>query len=198
MDEALLEKMLSLTQSANDADAVMGLHGLQKLFADSGSGLEDAIIYAAENIDALRKRAARVVDHQAAVPESGRMPVAVSGMPQCRAPKAGCVEIIVPGSTQGALVTLPGVAAEQADAVASGLKDALVAAVINKSRFKLKLLDVKNKKGETVETVLQAEYDRDGMSPVRVWVNDSKGEVAALAAVLRKAVANALPDLVAA
>ena len=77
------------------------------------------------------------------------------------------------------------------------MKVALVAATLNKSRFKLKLLDVKNGKGEIIETVLQAEYERDGMIPVRIWSN-VRGEVAALATVLRRAVANTLPDLVAA
>ena len=89
-------------------------------------------------------------------------------------------------------------AALQADVIASNLKDAVVAAVINKSRFKLKMVDTKDAKGKIVETILQAEYERPGMSPVRIWVLNNRGEVGALAVVLRKAVANSLPELAAA
>ena len=155
MDETLLEKMLALMQSENDGDAVMGLHGLQKLFADAGTGLEDALLFAAENIETLKKRAAPVVDHQAALPPSARVPVALSGMPQCRAaPQQGQIEIIVPGKTAGAPVVLPGAAADEAESIALNMKDVLVAAAINKSRLKLKLLDLKNKRGEVVEVAL--------------------------------------------
>jgi hypothetical protein len=114
-------------------------------------------------------------------------------MPQCRAPRPGHIEIILAGKTAGEIVALPGAAAEQADIIAASMKDALVAAAINKSRFKLKLVDVK----DTAETALQAEYEREGMSPVRIWVN-IKGEVAALATVLRRYVANTVPELLAA
>ena len=59
------------------------------------------------------------------------------------------------------------------------------------------VIDMKNASGEVVETALQAEYERAGMTAVRVWAN-VRGEVAALATVLRKALSTALPDLVAA
>ena len=51
--------------------------------------------------------------------------------------------------------------------------------------------------GEFLALRLRAEYDRDGMMPVQVWVN-ARGEVAALAAVLRKGLANAMPEIMAA
>ncbi len=104
--------------------------------------------------------------------------------------------IIPPGTIAGEKIPLPGAAAAQSQEIADGVKDVLVAAVINKSRFKLKLVDVKDRFGDVAETILQGEYERDNMQPVKVWSN-VKGETAALATVLRRAVAAALPDLVA-
>ena len=125
-----------------------------------------------------------------------RAALQVSGMPQCVIAQPGVLMIIPPGQDKGEAVPLPAAAAAAGDKVAAGLKDALVAAAINKSRFKLKVLDIKDKHGDVVETVLQAEYDRDGMSPIKVWSN-VKGEVAALATVLRRAVSSSMPDMVA-
>ncbi len=115
------------------------------------------------------------------------------GMPECR-PGVNAVEIVPPGKTSGHIYALPGESAPAAGTIAECLKDALVAAIINKSRFKLKVVDARNGKGEVIETFLQAEYERPGMVPVRIWVNN-RGEVGALATVLRKAVAESLPEV---
>lgn len=194
MDSEAFSRMLKMAGSDSDSDAVMGLRGLQGLFLEDGVTFEAAVRYARENLEAIRAKNPKTIE---AAPKAGPGPVTVSGMPQCRVPKPGCIEIIPPGASAGAIVQMQGVAADSAEAIAFGIKDALVAAVINKSRFKLKVVDVKNGRGEVVETILQAEYDREGMSPVRVWTN-VRGEVAALATVLRKGVATSLPDLVAA
>lgn len=196
MNKELLEKMLKMMASDNDTDAVHGLRGAQGLFKAEGSSLEDALRYALLHVHKIRATESTVVDTMAVTVAAARPPVAISGMPQCRSVAGGSIEIILPGQTQGNVVQLPGLAAPEAEAIASNLKDALVAAVINKSRFKLKLLDIKNAHGEVVETALQAEYERDGMIPIRVWVN-VKGEVATLASVLRRTVANTMPDLLA-
>ncbi len=198
MDQSDLEKFVKMMASENDIDAVMGLRGLQAACRASGVGLDALLSFAVQNLGAIKKEG-MTFDNVAATPakSAASAPVSVSGMPQCRMPKPGYVEIIAPGQTQGEQVQLPGASAAEAETIASNLKDALVAAIINKSRFKLKLLDIKNNRGEIVETVLQAEYDRQGMTPLRVWVN-IRGEVAALATVLRKTVSNSLPDLVAA
>lgn len=195
MDKGMTEKLLKLVSSDNDSDAVMGLRGLQGLFREEGVDFGKAVEYALGHLDELKKQGI-TIDHIVSGAKA-QGPVSISGMPQCHSPQTGAIEIIAPGKTQGEVVMLQGEAANHAGEIASNLKDALVAAAINKSRFKLKLLDIKNARGETVETVLQAEYERQGMSPVRVWVN-VKGEVAALATVLRKAVANSFPELVAA
>lgn len=194
MDKATLEKLLKLLSSENDSDAVMGLRGLQGYFREEGVDLNTAVEFSIAHIDDLKKES-MTIDHIMAE-KNPQGPASISGMPQCRSPKAGCLEIIPPGKTQGEIVMLQGEAVNHVQDIVTNLKDALVAAVINKSRFKLKLLDIKNARGETVETILQAEYERQGMSPMPVWRN-VKGEVAALAAVLRKAMSSAFPELAA-
>jgi hypothetical protein len=117
------------------------------------------------------------------------------GFPDIRSPRAGVIEIIQAGKIHGDIHVLPGLAAADATHIGETLKDAIVAAIINKSRFKLKLADTKNNRGEILETTLQAEYDRADMSPVKIWVNN-RGEVGGLAVILRKAVSVAVPELV--
>jgi hypothetical protein len=197
MQKAELDAILKQLGSDNDSDAAMALRGLQGIFAAEGTTLSAAICYAADHLDAFAKQGDKTIDHESADKAAEKKaPVTISGMPQCLEPQAGCIELIRPGVTSGEVVVLPGAAAEQSHAVAEGLKDALVAAAINKSRFKLKVIDVKNGRGEVTETLLQAVYDREGMAAITVWSN-VKGEVAALATVLRKAVANNFPDLAA-
>lgn len=196
MDKSELFTMLKQLGSDNDSDAVMALRGVQALFEEAGTSLANAVTYAADHLDEIAKTGAAEAGAAPGGETEERMPVSVSGMPQCISPGPGNVELIAPGETKGNIVALPGAAADDADSIATGLKDALVAAAINKSRLKLKLMDVKNNRGEIVETILQAEYDRDDMAAVRVWAN-IKGEAASLATVLRKAVAANFPDLVA-
>lgn len=192
-----LEKYLRVLSSKDDHEAVMGLLGAQNLFQSLGGSVEDALRYALENIDVWKRREEKMIDQPPEKKMASAAVTNVSGVPECRVSKAGVLEVVQPGKVQGDAYALPGESARYADAIAGNLKDAIVAAVINKSRFKLKLLDVRNGKGEVTETVLRAEYERAGMTPVCVWGN-SRGEVGALAAVLRKAMANSLPELVAA
>jgi hypothetical protein len=195
MDKNLLEKFLKLTVSENDSDAVMGLRGAQNLFRDEGACLETALLYAAENADKWARATEKTIDQAAPAPKAtAPAAVNISGVPECRA-KAGAVEIVLSGKAEGDVYLLPGEAANHAEMIAAGLKDAIVAAIINRSRFKLKLLDNKNAKGEIVETVLRAEYERVGMTPVPVWALANRGEVAAVATLLRKAIATSLPEL---
>ena len=195
MDKNSLEQMLKMAASDNDSDALMGLRGLQGAFRHEGADFAEAIRFAADNLEVLIKSSP--VIEQAAPEKAAPLPVTISGMPQCQMTRPGVIEIIKPGETQGLAVALTGAAVQDAENIASNLKDALVAATINKSRFKLKVVEIKNARGETVETELQAVYERADMVAVRVWVN-VRGEVATLANVLRKAVANAVPELVAA
>jgi hypothetical protein len=195
MDNDTMQKLVKMMQSENDADAVMGLRGFQALLKGEEVDFAKAISFVGENISNLKEKKPLSAEAltQAAQP---RAKLQVSGMPQCVIAQPGVLMIIPPGQETGETVPLPGAAAAACDDVAAGLKDVLVAAAINKSRFKLKVLDVKDKYGDVAETILQAEYDRDGMSPIKVWGN-VKGEVAALATVLRRAVSSSMPDMVA-
>ncbi|MDD9900809.1 MAG: hypothetical protein OXT65_07510 [Alphaproteobacteria bacterium] len=198
MDKAALEKTLGMLASGSDTDIVMALKAVEGLLAEEGITVAAAVQYAIDHADDVRKtcmpRAVSVAAAPDATPEKDV--VSVSGMPECRVAAPGCIEIVVSGEGAGTQIELTGESAAAAQEVADHLKDAMVAAVINKSRFKLKLVDIKNGRGEVEETILQAEYDRDGMTPVKVWSN-VRGEVAGLATVLRRAVKDTVPDLVA-
>lgn len=199
MDKNELQKIINMMSSENDSDAVMGLRALQGAFVKEGVDVALAMDFVFENLDKLKRDSVsfdQATTMPAAAPKKD-VAITVSGMPQCWSPQAGSIEIIPSGEDHGEIVPLPGTSANDSEVIAMNLKDALVAAAINKSKMKLKMKDVKNNKGEIIETILQAEYDRDGMTPIQVWVN-VRGEVASLAAVLRKAVSNSWPDLVAA
>ncbi len=191
MDERTLNQMINMLTSENDTDAVMGLRGLQGYFREKNADFAAAVRQMCAD---AKPSFANVVVNTQATPTATATPAA-AGMPQCRF--EGGVLLIVHANGNTEKMALPAGAMPEAQAIAENFKDALVAAVINKSRLKLKLQDIKDNKGEIVETILQAEYERAGMTPIRVWSN-SKGEVAALAAVLRKGLANTFPEMVAA
>lgn len=191
-----MQKLIKMMQSENDADAVMGLRGFQALLKGEEVDFAKAMHFLGENLSGLKEKKVATFENMTQEAAKPRAQLQVSGMPQCVISQPGILMIIPPGQDKGEIVQLPTAAAAAGDAVAAGLKDVLVAAAINKSRFKLKVLDIKDKYGDVTETVLQAEYDRDGMSPIKVWSN-VKGEVAALATVLRRAVSSSMPDMVA-
>lgn len=191
MDERTLNQMINMLLSDNDSDAVMGLRGLQGYFHEKNADFAAAV----RQMCADAKPSLTAATLTTAVATPGAAAPVAAGMPQCRF--EGGVLVIVHASGNTEKMALPAGAMPEAKVIAENFKDALVAAVINKSRLKLKLQDIKDAKGEVVETILQAEYERAGMTPIRVWSN-SKGEVAALAAVLRKGLANTFPEMVAA
>lgn len=198
MDKNLLDKFLALMSSSHDSDSLMGLRGAQKLCQSEGVTLENMLRFAAGHLDQCRTRTDQTIDHEpAAETTSASAPVNLSGVPECRVPRGGVLEVVLAGNTTGEVYPLPGESAKYAQDIALHLKDAIVAAVINKSRFKFKLNDVKNAQGVVVETALQAEYERAGMAAIRIW-SHTRGEVGALATVLRKIVANTMPELAAA
>lgn len=195
MDKDGFQNLIKMMSSENDSDAVMGLRGFQAWLREETVPFDKAMAHVFDNLASLRAplSAAKVMG-TAAPAERGE--IKVSGMPQCAVVTVGVIMIVPPGATSGEVITLPGAAAAETQAIADGVKDVLVAAVINKSRFKLKLVDIKDRYGEVTETVLQGEYDRENMQPVKVWSN-VRGEVAALATVLRRAISATVPDLVA-
>ena len=190
MDKTLLEKFLKLISSENDGDSLMGLRGAQSLFKSEEVSLEDALRYAVDHIDQYK-----VEEQKPAAEAEKSNGVNTTGVPECRVPSAGSLEIVMSGKTDGDVYQLSGEAAQCAETIAACLKDAIVVAVISKSKFKLKLRDIKEG-GKVVETTLQAEYITDGVAPVAVWTN-TRGEVGTLAAVLRKVIADSLPELAA-
>ncbi len=193
MDKDGFQNLIKMMSSDNDSDAVMGLRGFQALLREETVAFDKALTHVFDNIPSLRTP---VSAESLVTAPAARGEVKVSGMPQCAVVTVGVIMIVPPGATSGEVITLPGAAAADTQAIADGVKDVLVAAVINKSRFKLKLVDVKDRFGDVTETVLQGEYDRENMQPVKVWAN-VKGETAALASVLRRAIGTAVPELVA-
>ncbi|TAL31984.1 MAG: hypothetical protein EPN97_10165 [Alphaproteobacteria bacterium] len=192
MDNEVFVKMVKLTGSDNDAEVVMGLRGLQGMLSDEGIDFPGVFKYVLAHLADIKAQYPKAT----AQAPKGPAPVTLSGMPQCRVPKPGCVELIPPGKLEGIVVQMQGAAADAADVISLGMKDALVAAILNKSRFKLKIFDVKNNRGDVMESILQAEYEREGMMPVKVWSN-VRGEVAALATVMRQGVKTGFPELAA-
>lgn len=194
MDQSQIEKYLTLLKSENDTDALMALRGLQNLFREAGTSLENGLRHAAEQIAFLAPEQEKEKTVMTTSSLAVQTTIATTGtMPDFQA-RAGAFDIVAGGRVEK--VVLPGAAAADAPVVSMNMKDAVAAAIVNKSKFKLKLVDIKNNRGEIVETVLQAEYDRAGMVPIRIWAHN-RGEVGALAAVLRKCVASAFPDLAA-
>lgn len=200
MDPVTRDNLIKMMMSENDSDAIMGLRGLQGLLRAEGIDLARAIMHIVDNKSLIQEKAPAAggtVNVPAPAAAAKPMALQISGSPQCHAPQAGMIEIVPPGKSGGEVVALPGAAAAECELIALHLKDALVAAAINKSTMKLKLFDVKNAKGEVIETTLQAEYEREGMVPIPIWSN-VRGEVAALATVLRRAVSASVPELMAA
>lgn len=203
MDREMTDRLIAMMISENDTDAVMGLRGLQGLLKSEGIDFSRAMAAMLAHAPAAKAVAqpaplepiAAAPQAVATTPPPSVPAAAAGGLPQCSAAGSDITLATPAGGRE--VIALPAEAAAYAAMIAESLTDAIVAAVINKSRLKLKLVDNKNSKGEVVETTLRAEYDREGMMPVQVWVN-ARGEVAALAAVLRKGLANAMPEIMAA
>ncbi len=199
MDREMTDRLIAMMTSENDTDAVMGLRGLQGLLKSEGIDFAQAMASMLAQAPAAKAApvpAAPAAPQALAPTAPPSVPAAsAGGLPQCSAAGSDITLATPAGARE--VISLPAEAAAYAPMIAESLTDAIVAAVINKSRMKLKLVDSKNSKGEVVETTLRAEYDREGMMPVQVWVN-ARGEVAALAAVLRKGLANAMPEIMAA
>ena len=193
MDKNELGKLLKMVDSQNDTDALLALRAVQGMFKAEGVSLFDTLTYAADHVADIKKTAS--APPEAAAAAAGPAPVQVSGMPQCRKSQHGFIEIIQPGQQSGLEVQLSPGAVDDADMIALNLKDALVAAVINKSRFKIKINDIKNARGDITSSQLLAVFDRDDMAKVLLWENAVKGDVAGLATILRQAMSNGMPEL---
>ena len=117
------------------------------------------------------------------------------GATSCYVAGANILALTSAALPQAVRINLPESMAGSAGILAESLKDAVVAAEINRCRMKLKLYDIKNTRGEVVETQVRAEYARTGMVPLIIWTAVNRGDAAALTAVLRPALTMALPQL---
>lgn len=190
----MLDRVVHMLASADDTDAVMGLRALQAHIKSEGVDFTVAINALIAQLPQLKTAVTASPQLHTAMsvpqPAAAASPAATGGF----IARNGALELVADDGTPVCTIALPALAADHASVIAASLKDAVVAATINKCRMKIKLLDVKNGRGEVTETQLRAEYDRPGMTPVPIWVNN-RGDVAALAAVLRPALAQAVPHL---
>ncbi len=187
-DLELLSKLADRMLSGNDGEALSGLHAVAGMFREKNISLKDAVLFAAKNSDMW---ASEKVDNAAK-----KEPVSVSadkGITHCQPSGVSAIEVFRPGHKESQVFELSGVAAMNLDDLCLHFKDALVAAQLNKSPFKIRLVDIKDEKGQVKETVMQAEYQKAGSAPVQIW-RGTRGEAGALAITMRKAAAWVLPE----
>ena len=190
----LLEELLRLIASENDPDALLGLRAMQGFCKTEGGRLEDALRYAVSHAEEWRLDYASTIEHETPERRAAR-PTPLPEIPECRPLPDHSIEIIRPGESEGRRYKLPSYSVLQVGTVARGLKDAMVAAVINKTRFRLCLADIPFKKRTRGEEVhLIADYEREGMAPVVIWAG-TRGEAGGLAFVLRRALTETLPEI---
>lgn len=195
LDPSEVQVLLKSLESDIDADAMMALKSLKSVLAEQGVTLSALLAFAFSGLDEIK---AKNVTLSAAAPEQTmdvRQVVQPQGLPECRVQGKGRLFISGDGSLKGETVVLTGGASDSADDIALGMKDAFAAAILNKTRFKIKLHDVKNARGEVTETILRAEYEQPNMAPVNIW-SGLRGEAAVLANVLRTALKNQTPQLI--
>lgn len=191
LDLDILRKLADKLSSSAEGERLNGLQAVMQMFAEKGATIQDALVFAGGHMDmwALGVAAPAV----AAAVLSGPS-VDAAGIPDCRPEGVASLRVFRPGGKESEVFAITGVRVADMGDLCLHLKDALVAGLLHKSPFKLKLADIRDGKGQVVETVLQAEYQKDGSAPIRIW-SGNRGDAGVLATVLRKAVAWALPDL---
>lgn len=162
-------------------------------FGREGMSLEAAIAFALSRITEWHQPTAAATP----APAPAREAKSGGGLPECvslTSKGQQSIHVFAKGDKTGEVFALTGVAAGSCDAIADHLKDAMIAAILNASPVKMKLVDVKDSRNEVVETILRAEYDKPGTAPIKIW-SGARGDVAMLASIMRKAAAYGLPDL---
>lgn len=222
MDKQHLQQYLDVLASNDDQQSIMGLRALQSMFQEQGVTLEKAINYAAGNLEDVKKNNNNILESETVIeqefteqaapdqpasgaqqqaagqPDAPKPPspagAATTELPNCRSLKPGVIEFVPPHQPTGVEVNVIGEPAEQASDIAEHIRDAFVAAVLNKTTFKIKLNDIKDNHGEIIETIVQAEYARDNMTPVKIWTGD-RGAAGTLASAIRQGLKQAMPDM---
>jgi len=201
MDKDLLAKFIDLMNSENDSDAIMGLRGVQNLFKDIGGSFKNTLMQASDNIIAIEvnKKQSSFINsaslNNSDIAENKIESVNESGVPELRVLSEGSIELVLSGNSSGKIYKLPEESAIDIIDIAENMKDSMVAAIISKCKFKLKLFDIKDDGGNIIETELRAEYEREDVIPVKIWSNNSRGETGLLASVLRKLVSTNISNL---
>ncbi len=187
LDLDLLAKLCDRMASEVEGEALSGLHAVSGMFMDKTTTLKDAVLFAASHMDMWAIKKVTVVQDKKA-------PVADQGIPDCRPDGTASIRLFRPGHKESEVFVISGEPLSAREDICLHLKDALVVALLHKSAFKLKLVDIKDDRGAVIETVLQSEYQKAGSAPVKIW-SGNRGEAGVLATTLRKAVAWALPEL---
>lgn len=189
IDIEQLKLNLDKLTSDNDMEVLNAIKQIRAAFRGEGAGFKASVIFAAQ---ALNHWQGELGGGGGAASDD-----APSSLPDCRPVNDGgqpAIEIIGPGQVKGKVWAIPGDAQGSIPEISEQLKDAFVVAMINTTKMKLKLNDIKNDKGEIIETILQSEYARSELQPVKIW-SGPRGEAAMLASVLRKAMQFTLPDI---
>lgn len=193
MDKRVLMQYIEYMESSVDSDAIIGLRGAQSFLKEFDLNIEQVLMYVADHYQNIKTVEQPAVEEKAASPEDN---VIASGeIPEFKSNAGGIIRVVFSNGAANNCI-LPACAANDAEHIALAMKDAVVAAIINKTHIKIKLFDAKGDDGKVVETILRTEYDREDMQPVNLW-SGTKGEAGTVASVLRPFIKEALPELVA-
>ncbi len=195
MDKNVLKQYTDYMESNIDSDALMGLRGVQSFLKEFDLTIEQVLLYVADNYQNIKTLEQPVVEEAVSVVPSKNNVRVAGDIPDFKSHSNGVIQVIFPDGS-GSGCTLPVCALNDVGDIAVAMKDAVVAAIINKAHIKIKLFDVKNDEGKVVETILRTEYDREGMQPIDLW-HGTKGDAGIVASVLRTFVKEAVPELVA-
>lgn len=193
LDLDLLRKLADRLSSDAEGERLSGLQAVMQMFAEKGATIQEALVFAGGHMDMWSVGVAAPV-LAAAVLSGGGPAETGAGIPDCRPEGASSLRVFRPGGQESEVFVITGVKVSDMGGLCLHLKDALVAGVLHKTPFKLKLADIRDDKGRVVETALQAEYGKEGSAPIRIW-SGNRGDAGVLATVLRKAAAWALPGL---
>ena len=156
LDPAELHVLLKSLESDVDADAVLALKSLKSVLTEQGVTLSALLSFAFSGIEEIKEKTINIAPAVPEQPMELRQVIQPQGLPECRVQGKGRLFISGDGSLKGETLVLTGAASENADDIALGLKDAFAAGILNKTRFKIKLHDVKNTRGDITHTILHA------------------------------------------
>ena len=199
MIDALSIKQIVARALHQDHSAVQELAAI---FKAHGTALDDALIYALKNIDDIKAQFAP----SAPAPTSPSLPLSETLPPQSDKSKSGLPHFTVkermlyayaPDDIEGQAFSFSTLLDDAIlIEIAERLKDAVVAAILSKTTFKLKLVDTKDTMGAVLSSEIRAEFMRPEIKPITIF-QGNKGEAGVNINILRKALSYAIPSLLA-